>query len=180
MTEPGREMSLANGQLAGSAHAVGGSVLAFGVGRGAAEDPGRRPGHLVGWDVAQMLGDSPAVPNALPRPFGSVNVVAISDRADGARSAAKTPWQARAVTNIVKLTAAPPTAEAAAKPTSPEKEGLLTADQIGGSPADQQQAPERQRVRGHDLLPVEVREPQVALRDGSARVITVASRTTMG
>src|SRR5262245_9376631 len=35
--------------------------LAFGVVRGAAEDPGRRPGHLVGWDVAQMLGDSPAV-----------------------------------------------------------------------------------------------------------------------
>jgi hypothetical protein len=54
-----------------------------------------------------------------------VNVVVSSDTAAGARSAAKTPWQARAVTSIVKLTEAPPAAEAAAKPASPIKKVTL-------------------------------------------------------
>jgi hypothetical protein len=48
-----------------------------------------------------------------------VNVVVSSESADGARSAANTPWQARAVTSMVKLTDAPPTAETPAKPISP-------------------------------------------------------------
>ncbi len=52
------------------------------------------------------------MPNALPRSFGSVNVVASSDSAAGASIAPKTPWQARAVTSMAKLTEAPPTAEA--------------------------------------------------------------------
>ena len=46
----------------------------------------------------------------------------------------------------------------------PGQEGHLAADQVGQPPAEQQQAPERQRVRGHDPLPVGVREPQRALR----------------
>src|SRR5216683_7337196 len=61
------------------------------------------------------------MPNALPRSFGSVNVVVSSDSADGTSSAANAPLQARAVTSMAKLTDAPPTAETPAKPTSPVK-----------------------------------------------------------
>src|ERR1700756_3253968 len=86
------------------------------------------------------------MPNALPRSFGSVNVVASSDSAAGASMAPNTPWQARAVTSIPKFTDAPPTAEATAEPAE-----------------EQQQAAERQRVRRHDPLPVHVAEAQVSL-----------------
>ncbi len=41
------------------------------------------------------------------------------DSAEGASRAPKDPWMARASTSIVKLTDAPPNAEAAANPTSP-------------------------------------------------------------
>jgi hypothetical protein len=59
------------------------------------------------------------MPNALPRSFGSVNVVVSSDSADGTRSAPNAPWQARAVISMPKLTEAPPMAETPAKPSSP-------------------------------------------------------------
>jgi hypothetical protein len=51
------------------------------------------------------------MPNALPRSFGSVNVVVSSDSADGTSSAANAPWQARAMISMAKLTEAPPMAE---------------------------------------------------------------------
>jgi hypothetical protein len=38
-----------------------------------------------------------------------LNVVVSSDSANGTSSAANTPWQARAVTSMAKLTEAPPT-----------------------------------------------------------------------
>ena len=59
------------------------------------------------------------MPNALPRSLGLVKVVASSDSAAGASIAPKTPWAARADTSIVKLTEAPPMAEAMAKPARP-------------------------------------------------------------
>jgi hypothetical protein len=61
------------------------------------------------------------MPNALPRSFCSVNVVVSSDSADGTRIAPNTPWQARAVTSMAKLTEAPPTAETPAKPIRPAR-----------------------------------------------------------
>src|SRR2546423_1062608 len=42
------------------------------------------------------------MPNALPRSFGSVNVVVSSDSADGTRIAPNAPWQARAVISMPK------------------------------------------------------------------------------
>ena len=51
------------------------------------------------------------MPNALARCFDSVNVVVSSDSADGIKSAANAPWQARAVISMAKLTEAPPIAE---------------------------------------------------------------------
>jgi hypothetical protein len=55
----------------------------------------------------------------LPRSFGSLNVVVRIDRAAGASSAPNAPWTARAATSMPKLVAAPPTADAAAKPSVP-------------------------------------------------------------
>ncbi|MGC0410444.1 hypothetical protein RKD31_003687 [Streptomyces sp. SAI-163] len=59
------------------------------------------------------------MPKAFPRSLGSVNVVVSRDSAEGARTAAKTPWRARAPKSIAEVVAAPPIAEAAAKPISP-------------------------------------------------------------
>ena len=84
------------------------------------------------------------MPNALPRSFGSVNVVVSSESADGTRSAANTPWQARAVTSMAKLTEAPPMAETPAKPSQADQERYLAAEQVGQPAAQQQQAAERE------------------------------------
>ncbi len=62
---------------------------------------------------------APYTPNALPRSFGSLNVVVSRDSADGTRIAPNAPWQARAVISMVKLTEAPPIADTPAKPSSP-------------------------------------------------------------
>jgi hypothetical protein len=55
----------------------------------------------------------------LLRSAGSVNVVVSSERMAGASSAAKAPCTARAAISMPTSTAAPPTAEATAKPTRP-------------------------------------------------------------
>ena len=62
---------------------------------------------------------APKTPNALARSCGSVNVVANRESAAGASIAAKTPCSARAPTSSSKLWAAPPSADAPAKPTRP-------------------------------------------------------------
>jgi hypothetical protein len=65
------------------------------------------------------------MPNALARSLGSVNVVVSSDSAEGTSSAAKAPWQARAVTSMAKLTDAPPMAETTANPARPARKVVL-------------------------------------------------------
>jgi hypothetical protein len=55
----------------------------------------------------------------LPRSAGSVNVVVSSESAEGASIAPNAPCVARAATSTPKLSAAPPTAEAVAKPSNP-------------------------------------------------------------
>ena len=62
---------------------------------------------------------APKTPKALPRSFVPSNVVVSSDSAAGASSAPKAPWHARAAISMPKLPAAPPTADAPAKPASP-------------------------------------------------------------
>jgi hypothetical protein len=62
---------------------------------------------------------APNTPNALPRSLESRNVTVSSDSAAGASSAPKAPWQARATTSMSKLPAAPPNADAPAKPMRP-------------------------------------------------------------
>jgi hypothetical protein len=85
--------------------------------------------------------------------------VVSSDSAEGASNAPNMPWHARAAMSMPKLTAAPPTAEAAAG-----QERHLAAEQVGEAVAEQQQAAERQRVRGDHLLPVGGGEMQRLLR----------------
>ncbi len=61
----------------------------------------------------------PNTPNALPRSRGSWKVLTRVPRADGARRAPNTPCSARAATRMTNEPAAPPMAEAMAKPTRP-------------------------------------------------------------
>jgi hypothetical protein len=59
------------------------------------------------------------MPNALPRSAGSWNVVVRIDSAAGASSAPNAPCVARAATSMPKPSAAPPSADAPAKPSRP-------------------------------------------------------------
>ena len=104
------------------------------------------------------------MPNALPRSFGSVNVVVSSDSADGTRIAPNAPWQARAVISMAKLTEAPPIGRDAGEAEQADQERHLPAEQVGQPPAEQEQAAERQGVRGHHPLPVHRGEVQRTLR----------------
>jgi hypothetical protein len=129
--------------------------------------------------AAPLAATALKTPNALPRSSGSVNVVAIRDSADGASSAAKTPWQARAVTSIAKLTEAPPTAEATAKPTNPTRKVSLRPLRSASRP------PTSRRLPNDSAYAVTIHclstfvNPRSSCADGSARVITVTSRVTM-
>ena len=62
---------------------------------------------------------APKIPNALARSGESANVTVSSESADGASSAPKAPWSARAATSTPKDCASPPMAEATEKPISP-------------------------------------------------------------
>ena len=81
------------------------------------------------------------MPNALPRSFGSVNVVVSSDSADGTRIAPNAPWQARAVISMAKLTEAPPMAETPAKPSSPIRNVTLRPNRSASLPPSRSKLP---------------------------------------
>jgi hypothetical protein len=70
----------------------------------------------------------------LPRSSGAANVVVNRDKADGTKTAAKAPWQARAVTSMVKLTEAPPMAETPAKPTRPTRKVTFRPNRSASRP----------------------------------------------
>jgi hypothetical protein len=84
---------------------------------------------------------APNTANALPRSSGSLNVVVRIDRAAGASSAPNTPWLARAVTSIAKLTEAPPTADATEKPTSPVMNVSLRPNRSPSRPPNSSRLP---------------------------------------
>src|ERR1700757_3970297 len=104
------------------------------------------------------------MPNALARSLGSVNVVVSSDSAEGTSSAANAPWQARAVISMVKLTDAPPMADAPANPARPVRNVTFRPSRSASRAAEQQQAAERQAVRGDHPLPVRRGKVQRPLR----------------
>jgi hypothetical protein len=119
------------------------------------------------------------MPNALPRSFGMVKVVASSDSAAGASIAAKTPWQARAVTSMAKLTEAPPMAEATAKPARPVMNITRRPTKSARRP------PKSSRLPNDSEYAVTIHCRSTSLKcsavcaEGSAMFMTVESRTTM-
>jgi hypothetical protein len=119
------------------------------------------------------------MPNALPRSFGIVKVVASSDSAAGASSAAKAPWQARAVTSMPKLLEAPPTAEAMAKPARPVMKITRRPIRSARRPPKSSRLPNDSEyaVTTH-CLSTSVK-PSAFCAEGNAMFMTVESRTTM-
>ena len=84
---------------------------------------------------------APYTPNARPRSLGSLKVVVSIPSAAGASSAANSPWQARAVMSMVKLTDAPPTAEATAKPISPVRNVTFRPNKSPSRPPNSRRLP---------------------------------------
>ena len=110
------------------------------------------------------------MPNALARSGEPWKVTVSRPSADGASSAPKAPCSARAATSIPNDCASPPIAEATAEADQPADERPLAPEQVAELAAQQQQAAERQRVRGDDPLPVVGGEMQRALRRGQRDV----------
>ena len=107
---------------------------------------------------------APKIPKALPRSAGLVKVTVSVDRAAGASMAPNAPWIARRNEQHGEVRgAAPPSAEATAKPTMPMISIRLRPIRSAKSAAQQQQSAEGQRVGGHHPLPVRIGEPQVML-----------------
>ena len=119
------------------------------------------------------------MPNAFARSFGSVKVVVSRLRMAGASSAANTPWTARAVTSMPKLTAAPPTADASAKPMVPMTSVHLRPNMSAMRPPMSSSEPKLSAyaVTIHCRAPSENARSVCAV--GSAMFTTVASSTTM-
>ena len=103
---------------------------------------------------------APKIPNAFGQSSVPANVTVRSDSAAGASSAPNTPCVARAATSRPNDCASPPTADAAENPTNPAINAHLRPNRSPTLPPDQQQAPECQRIRGHDPLPALIRKPK--------------------
>ena len=122
---------------------------------------------------------APNTANALPRSLGSANVLVRIDSADGAMTAANAPWQARAVTSMAKLTDAPPTADATAKPARPTMKVTLRPARSASRPPSSSRLPNASAyaVTTHCLSTVAKCSDRCA--DGSATFTIVRSRTIM-
>ncbi len=121
----------------------------------------------------------PNTPKALPRSAGAENVVVSSESAAGASSAANTPCRERAVTRIPKVAAAPPTAEAAAKPICPMRKARRRPNLSASRPPSSSRLPKviAYEVTTHCRWSSE--NPRSAWAEGRAMFTMVASRTTM-
>ena len=70
-----------------------------------------------------------------------MNVVVSSDSAEGTSSAANTPWHARAVISMAKLTDAPPMADTTANPASPARNVTLRPARSASRPPSSSKLP---------------------------------------
>ena len=120
---------------------------------------------------------APYTANDRRRSSGSVNVVASSDSAVGASSAANAPCTARALISIGKLTAAPPTAEAAANPVMPVRNITLRPTTSASLPPSSSRLPNASAyaVTTHCRSASEKCSARCA--EGSAMFMIVASST---
>ena len=119
------------------------------------------------------------MPNALPRSFGSENVVVSSDSAAGASIAPNAPWKARAATSMTKLTEAPPTADATAKPASPMMNINRRPTRSASRPPNSSRLPNDSEYAVTTHWRSTLVKCSACCADGSAMFMTVASSTTM-
>src|SRR3954468_865872 len=100
-------------------------------------------------------------PNAFARSRPSGKVTATRESAAGASSAANKPCSARAPSSMPVFTAAPPRAEATAKPIRPVRKTRLRPHMSPKRPPGDEQPAEGEAVGGDHPLPVGVGELQV-------------------
>ena len=104
------------------------------------------------------------MPNALPRSFGSVNVVVSSDSAAGTSSARERALAGPRRDQHGEVDRGAADGRDAGEAGQAGQERHLAAEQVGQPAAEQQQAAERQRVGGDHPLPVRGGEAQRPLR----------------
>src|SRR6267143_4803675 len=121
----------------------------------------------------------PKTPKALPRSRGSVNVLTRVPSADGARTAPNAPCSARAVTRTTNEPAAPPIAEAIAKPTRLAINTHLRLKMSPSRPPTSSRLPNDSAyaVTTHWRSPLE--KPSACWADGSAMFTIVPSSTSI-
>src|SRR5438552_11618279 len=121
----------------------------------------------------------PKTPKARPRSCGSVNVLTRVPSADGARTAPNAPCSARAVTRTTNVPAAPPIAEAIAKPTRLVINTHLRLKMSPSRPPTSSRLPNDSAyaVTTHCRSPLE--KPSACCADGSAMLTIVASSTSI-
>ena len=93
--------------------------------------------------------------------------------------APNTPWHARAVTSIAKLTEAPPIADAAANPTRPVMKTTLRPMRSATRPLNSSRLPNDSEYAVTIHCRSTLLNPRSRCADGSARFITVMSSTTI-
>src|SRR5215469_1239312 len=122
---------------------------------------------------------APKTPNALPRSAGSANVTVSVDSAAGASSAPNAPCKPRPITSIAKLVAAPPSADAAAKPTRPMISIRLRPTRSDSRPPSSSNPPKASEYAVTTHCRSALENPSALWAEGSAIVTIVASSTTI-
>src|SRR5215468_11156099 len=122
---------------------------------------------------------APNTPNALPRSAGSVNVTVNVDRAAGASIAPNAPCAPRPITSIAKPVAAPPSADAAAKPTRPMISIRRRPSRSDSRPPSSNNPPKASEYAVTTHCRSALENPSACWAEGSAMVTIVASSTTI-
>ena len=122
---------------------------------------------------------APNTPNARARSLGCVNVVVRTDSAAGASTAPNTPCRARAPTSMANDWAAPPSAEAAAKPTRPMRNMRRRPNMSERRPPSSSRLPKASAYAVTTHWRSLSLKPRSACADGMAMFTMVASRTTI-
>ena len=120
--------------------------------------------------AAPNMPTAPQTPSAMLRSRPSRKVVIRIERAAGEMTAAPRPCSDRAPISDASLHASPATSEPGGEQHEPGHEDAPAAEQVGGAPAEQEEAPERERVGADHPLQVLLREPEVDLDRGKSDV----------
>ena len=102
-----------------------------------------------------------------------------SDSAAGASSAPKAPWQARATTSMPKLPAAPPNADAPAKPMRPAMNVAFRPIRSVSLPPRSSRLPKAREYAVTTHCRSMSEKPRTCWAEGSAMFTIVASSTTI-